>query len=202
MDQDGLVYVVDDDPGVLEAIMVLLSTAGYRNEGFASAEEFFAGHREPMNACLLLDIMMPGMDGLEMQEELAVRGIDIPVIFITGHGNVSMAVQAMKRGAVDFLQKPFRDDVLIDSIRAALDDQHEKLDKLADIRRKTQLIETLTPREKEVFMLLADGAANKVIARELGISVRTTEVHRAHIMRKLEATSLSQIVRIAVAQEN
>ncbi len=202
MRQDGLVYVVDDDPGVLEAIMVLLSTAGYRNEGFASADDFFAGYREPINACLLLDIMMPGMDGMEMQKELAERGIDIPVIFITGHGNVSMAVQAMKRGAVDFLQKPFRDDVLIDSIGTALANQHEKLDKLADTRRKTKLIETLTPREKEVFTLLADGAANKVIARELGISVRTTEVHRAHIMRKLEATSLSQIVRIAVAQEN
>ncbi len=202
MAEDRKVYVVDDDASVLESLTVLLSTLGFKATGFGSADAFLNEYRPNDNACLLLDIMMPGMDGLAMQQELAARKINIPVIFITGHGNVKMSVNAMKAGAFDFLEKPFRDDVLIASIEGALAQQDEKLRKLADIQCKTQAVETLTPREKEVFTLLADGAANKVVARKLGISVRTTEVHRAHIMRKLKADSLSQLVRIAMAQEN
>ena len=201
MAEDRKVYVVDDDASVLESLTVLLSTLGFKATGFGSAAAFLNEYRPNGNACLLLDIMMPGMDGLAMQQELAARKINIPVIFITGHGNVKISVNAMKAGAFDFLEKPFRDDVLIASIEGALAQQEEKLRKFADIQCKIEAVETLTPREKDVFTLLADGAANKVVARKLGISVRTTEVHRAHIMRKLEADSLSQLVRIAMAQE-
>ena len=195
--EQGVVYVVDDDRAVRDSLNMLLRSAGIVSEAFESAAAFLAGLRADRIGCLVADIRMPGMSGLELQQELNARKVEIPIVFITGHGDVPMAVNAMKAGAVDFLTKPFRNRDLLDRIEAALGSaragfrDHEKL---RDTRARYA---TLTPREVEVMGLVVSGLANKVIAMDLGVSQRTVELHRARVMQKMGVRSLAELVRLA-----
>ncbi len=196
-----IVFVVDDDEAVRNSLKLLLKSAGLISLAHASATDFLAVYDEDQPGCLVLDIRMPEMNGLELQDELNRRGAMIPVIFITGHGDVPMAVESMRRGALDFLQKPFRDEDLIDRVRKAL---------LLDKSNRLQLgarnaircrLAALTPREMQVLQLLTFGKSNKQIAGDLGVSQRTIEIHRAHLMHKTEATSVAQLVRMVLAAD-
>jgi two-component system, LuxR family, response regulator FixJ len=191
-----LVYIVDDDDSMREAIELLLRTVGYQTVPFGRASEFLAKYDPDQHAVLVLDVRMPEMSGLEVQQQLNRVGAMLPVIFITGHGDIPMAVQAMKDGAFDFLTKPFRDQDLIDRINNALKQDKEiraELDKHADLRRRA---ESLTAREREVMALVVDGKANKVIAIDLGLSERTVEIHRANVMEKMGARSIAHLVKM------
>ena len=197
-EKPSTVYIVDDDSGVRSSIRMLLKSIGIAATSLASAQEFLDAFDASQPGCLVLDIRMPGMSGMELQQQLSLRGAIIPVIFITGHGDVPMAVEAMQHGAFDFLQKPFRDQDLIDRIQKALVRDRESraaLQKHSQIREK---LEALTPREKDVLKLLIKGQQNKVMAAELGLSQRTVEIHRAHIMDKTGANSLAQLVRMVL----
>ena len=197
-----LVLVVDDDEAVRGSLKLLLKSAGLAARAYASATEFLAAHDDDQPGCLVLDIRMPGMSGLELQDELNRRGAIIPVIFVTGHGDVPMAVEAMRRGAMDFLQKPFRDEDLIDRINKALArdrDNRAQLEAHDAIRTR---LSRLTPREMQVLRLLTLGKSNKQMAGDLGVSQRTVEIHRAHLMRKTEATSVAQLVRMVLIAES
>ncbi|HXV40433.1 MAG TPA: response regulator transcription factor [Steroidobacteraceae bacterium] len=190
------VFVVDDDEGVRSALALLLKSMGQPAATYASAADFLADYEPERPGCALLDVRMPGMSGLELQDELNRRGVVLPVIFITGHGDVPMAVEAMQRGAFDFLQKPFGDDDLAVRIRRALARDRELR---AAIGEKSQIrarLARLTPRERQVLELVAAGKPNKVMAAELGVSQRTVEIHRAHVMKKMGASSLAQLVRM------
>jgi two-component system, LuxR family, response regulator FixJ len=190
------IYIVDDDEGVRNSLRFLLKSVGLASRTLASAAEFLASYKPDQPGCLVLDVRMPGMSGLDLQRQLNLRGATIPVIFITGHGDVPMAVEAMQHGAFDFLQKPFRDQDLIDRIQRALDrDQRIRADLAQHAAIRTRL-ETLTPREREVLHLMIRGKANKVMAGDLGVSQRTVEIHRARIMEKTAADSLAQLVRM------
>ncbi|MDQ2639620.1 MAG: response regulator transcription factor [Pseudomonadota bacterium] len=197
-DKPATVFVVDDDAGVRSSIRLLLKSAGIPATPMGSAQEFLAAFDPAQPGCLVLDIRMPGMSGLELQQELNRRGAMLPVLFITGHGDVPMAVEAMQHGAFDFLQKPFRDQDLIDRIqKALLRDQDDR----AALREHNQIRErlaSLTMRERQVLDLLTQGKQNKVMAAELGISQRTVEIHRSHVMEKLGASSVAQLVRMAL----
>jgi two-component system response regulator FixJ len=191
-----VVYIVDDDDGMRRALTVLMTTVGYQPAAFARPAEFLAKYDPNQAGCLVLDVRMPEMSGLEVQQQLNRTGALIPVILITGHGDIPMAVQAMKDGAFDFLQKPFRDQDLLDRINAALkqDAQNrESVDRLADLRQRA---ESLTPREREVMAHVVDGKANKVIAIDLGLSERTVEIHRANVMEKMAARSVAHLVKM------
>jgi FixJ family two-component response regulator len=191
-----LVYIVDDDDGMRRALTVLITTIGYQPVAFAKPTEFLAKYDAGQPACLVLDVRMPEMSGLEVQQQLNKTGSMLPVILISGHGDIPMAVQAMKDGAFDFLQKPFRDQELIDRINGALklDAQNrESVDRLADLKARE---ESLTPREREVLALVVDGKANKVIAIDLGLSERTVEIHRANVMEKMGARSVAHLVKM------
>jgi two-component system, LuxR family, response regulator FixJ len=199
MTADRLVYLVDDDDAIRRSAGFMLKTSGYKVESFVSGVAFLKEARHAEAGCVLLDVRMPEMDGLAVQKELKARGIDLPVIVMTGHGDVSVAVEAMKAGAVDFIEKPFEKAVLI----AALDDGFGRIDQSA---RRTQRaeqaairLEALTPRERDVLRGLVDGLPNKTIGYDLGISPRTVEIHRAHLMTKLNVRSLSEALRIAFA---
>jgi two-component system response regulator FixJ len=197
----SLVLVVDDDEAVRGSLKLLLKSAGLTARAYPSAAEFLAAHDDGQPGCLLLDVRMPGMSGLELQDELNRRGAIIPVIFITGHGDVPMAVEAMRRGAMDFLQKPFRDEDLIDRVNRALArdrDNRAQLEARDAIRGR---MARLTPRESQVLRLLATGKSNKQMAGNLGVSQRTVEIHRAHLMHKTEATSVAQLVRMLLVAE-
>jgi FixJ family two-component response regulator len=190
------VFVVDDDEGVRDSLGFLLKSVGLATRTLASAAEFLAGYDVNQPGCLVLDVRMPAMSGLELQQQLNVRGAMIPVIFITGHGDIPMAVEAMQHGAFDFLQKPFRDQDLIDRLQKALaKDAHirTELKQLDQIRSR---FDTLTPREHEVLSLMVRGLANKIMAAELEVSQRTVEIHRARVMEKTEAGSLAHLVRM------
>jgi FixJ family two-component response regulator len=190
------VYIVDDDPAIRIAMQALLESVNIEHEIFASADEFLQDEGNHRSGCLVLDIRMPGLGGLELQDELISRGGTLPIIFITGHGDVPMAVDAMQKGAVDFIQKPFRDQELLDRIREALSTDKQRRE---EIDRQTEVIgrlERLTNREKEVFDLVVTGKPNKVIAYELDVSQRTVEIHRARVMEKMEARSLADLVRM------
>jgi two-component system, LuxR family, response regulator FixJ len=194
-----IVYVVDDDDNMRRAVTTLIKTIGYSPVAFSAAREFLAAYDENQAGCLLLDVRMPGMSGLELQQELGRKGSILPIIFMTGHGDVPMAVQAMKEGAFDFLQKPFRDQDLIDCLNRALKADAENraaLEKHADIKHRFQ---SLTPREAEVMEMLVDGRANKVIAIDLGLSERTVEIHRANVMEKMGVRSVAHLVRMKLA---
>lgn len=193
------VFVVDDDDGMRRALSLLLNTVGYRTAAFASPKEFLDKFKVDTAGCLVLDIRMPGMSGLELQQHLNRMGSMLPVIFITGHGDVPMAVQAMKEGAAEFVQKPFRDQDLLDRINHALQQDKENRTTLARRADVFHRIDSLTPREKQVMALVVDGAANKVIAIDLGLSERTVEIHRAKVMEKMGARSVAHLVKLQMS---
>ena len=190
------VFVVDDDEGVRDSLRFLLKSVGLTARTLGSAAEFLAGYDPQQTGCLVLDVRMPATSGLELQQQLNVRGAMIPVIFITGHGDIPMAVEAMQHGAFDFLQKPFRDQDLIDRIQKAL---AKDAANRAAIKQHDEIrarFASLTPREHEVMVLMARGMPNKLMAAELGVSQRTVEIHRARVMEKSGAGSLAHLVRM------
>ena len=194
--QASIVFVVDDDVSVRESLELLLRTAGWQHETFASAQEFLSRPRATVPCCLVLDVTMPGLNGLELQQRLAER-TDMPIIFITGHGDVPMTVQAMKAGAVEFLTKPFKDDVLLDAIRGAIERSRAALLLDSETRALKSCYESLTPREREVMALVVSGLLNKQVGGELGISEITVKAHRGQVMRKMKADSLPDLVTMA-----
>jgi two-component system response regulator FixJ len=195
------VFVVDDDESVRGSLRFLLRSAALESRAFASAAEFLAAYDPAQPGCLVLDVRMPGMSGLELQQELNLRGAIIPVIFITGHGDIPMAVEAMQHGAHDFLQKPFRDEDLIERVRRALDKDAKARASLEEHKAIRARLESLTPREREVLALMASGKPNKIMAHELGVSQRTVEIHRARVMEKSGASSLAELVRMVMDVE-
>ena len=200
-EQPPTVFVVDDDEAVRNSLRFLLKSVGLATRTLASAAEFLETYSPSQPGCLVLDVRMPGMSGLELQQQLNVRGAVIPVIFITGHGDIPMAVEAMQHGAFDFLQKPFRDQDLIDRIQRALAKDARNRSSLKELDRIRQRFDSLTPREREVLTLMTRGKANKVMAAELGLSQRTVEIHRARVMEKSGAASLAQLVRMVMDLE-
>jgi len=190
------VYVVDDDDGMRRALGALLSTVGYKTALFSRPSEFLADFKPDSAGCLVLDIRMPEMSGLELQQQLNRTGAMLPVIFITGHGDVPMAVQAIKDGAFQFIQKPFRDQDLLDHINHALQQDAENRKDLARRAEVLRRLETLTPRERQVMELVVEGEANKVMAIDLGLSERTVEIHRAKVMEKMGARSVAHLVKM------
>jgi len=182
--QSPTVFIVDDDAAIRFAMQALMDSVNLNHEIFASADEFLDKIGDQRPGCLVLDIRMPGLGGLELQEKLIKRGNTLPIIFITGHGDVPMAVEAMQKGAVDFIQKPFRDQELLDRIREALTTDEERREEQQHHAEVAGRLERLTNREREVFDLVVTGKPNKVIAYELGVSQRTVEIHRARVMRR------------------
>jgi two-component system response regulator FixJ len=192
------VYIVDDDDAIRSALRLLLKSVGLAAATVASAQEFLATYDPQQPGCLILDVRMPGMSGLELQQQLNLRGAIIPVIFITGHGDVPMAVEAMQQGAFDFLQKPFRDQDLIERIQRALAKDQTGRAELQERGRIQERLESLTAREREVLELVTSGKPNKIMAADLGVSQRTVEIHRARVMEKMGASSLAQLVRMVL----
>lgn len=192
------VFIVDDDEAVRDSMSMLLDTIDLPHRCFASAGEFLDFYDGTQRGCLVLDIRMPGMSGLELQQRLSSTNALLPIIFITGHGDIPMAVEAMRQGALDFMRKPFREQDLLDRIRQALEHEAGTRDILLDRAKIRERIATLTAREHEVFERVAKGQANKFIASDLGISERTVEVHRAQVMKKLEVRTLAQLVKAKI----
>ena len=197
-EKPATVFVVDDDEAVRTSLRLLLKSVGLPVETFASAQEFLDQFDPDRAGCLVLDIRMPGMSGLELQQHLNDRHSIMPVVFITGHGDVPMAVEAMQAGAVDFIQKPFRDQDLIDRINRALEKDREMRSELRERDEIRRRMSQLTPREREVLELVTQGKANKVIAGDLNVSQRTVEIHRARVMEKMGANSLAHLVRMVI----
>jgi FixJ family two-component response regulator len=195
-DPPPIVYVVDDDPSVRRAIKRLVESVGLHVELFSSAQEFLQAKRPDAPACLVLDIRLPGISGLEFQRELAEADVNIPVVFITGHGDIPMAVRAMKAGAVEFLPKPFRDQDLLDAIQMALDRDRTRRQHEAEVAGLRERFDSLTPREREILPLLISGLLNKQIAAEIGSSEAAVKVHRSQLTRKMGAESLADLVRM------
>jgi len=191
------IFIVDDDPSVRESTELMLKSVGFHVKTFVSAQEFLKANLQEGPGCLILDVRMPGMSGLDLQEKLVSAKTPLPVIFITGHGTVPMSVRAMKAGAVDFLQKPFEEQDLLDAINRAITQQRERKSKRDEADQLQQHLKALTPREYEVFSLLVTGMSNKEIAHKLGTSERTVKAHRAQIMEKMNAGSLADLVRFA-----
>jgi FixJ family two-component response regulator len=201
MDKQETVFVVDDDEGIREGLGLLLDTVGQPYELYSSAIEFLEAYDPSKGGCLVLDIRMPRMSGLDLQEKLNEQGSLLPIIFITGHGDIQMAVEAMRRGALDFIRKPFREQDLLDRINEAMDFDAGKRKNMAERQQLLDKVATLSEREREVFHRVADGEMNKVIAMDLGISARTVEVHRSRVMTKLGVRTLAQLVRIKIEAE-
>jgi FixJ family two-component response regulator len=192
------VFVVDDDRAMRESLSWLLDSVGLHVRSYATAADFLADYDPAQPGCLVLDVRMPGMSGLDLQAELARRGVELPTIVITGHAEVSMAVRAVKSGAIDFIEKPFSDQLLLDRVRQALEmdrQAREVRSRREDARRR---LATLTAREREVLNLVVAGRANKEIASELGVSPKTVEVHRAHVMSKMCVDSLAELIRVTL----
>lgn len=196
-DRSATVFVIDDDASVREAIDSLIRSVGINVRTFASAQEFMTSKRPDAPACLVLDVRMPGLSGLDLQRELANAGIRIPVIFITGHGDIPMSVRAMKAGAVEFLTKPFRDQDLLDAISQAIERDRAERVQFAEVVELQRRFEELTPREREVMEQVVAGLLNKQIANRLNISEVTVKLHRHQVMEKMKAQSLAELVRMA-----
>ena len=198
-EKNQTVYVVEDDEAVRDSLQLMLRSAGLNVATYSNANDFLNEWTETMAGCIVLDIRMPGMDGMELQKHLNERHSLLPIIFVTGHGDVPLAVEAMKHGAVEFIQKPYREEDLLDKIQEALKkdaEQRESLNRRQDIVRR---IETLTPREREIMDRMIAGQANKVIAIELDISQRTVEIHRSRVMHKMGTHSLAHLVRMVLS---
>jgi FixJ family two-component response regulator len=195
-DTDAIVFVVDDDPSIREAIKSLVGLAGLRVESFGTAQEFLQNERPDLPGCVVLDVELPGLSGLDLQRELAAHGIKIPIIFITGYGDIPMSVRAMKAGATEFLTKPFRDQDLLDAIQQALERDRVARQHSKEIGQLRERFDTLTSREREVMSLVAAGWLNKQIGFELGISEITVKIHRGRVMNKMGAQSVAELVRM------
>ncbi|MDH5786421.1 MAG: response regulator transcription factor [Chromatiales bacterium] len=198
MSNTATVFIVDDDEAVRNSLSFLMQSVGLQTESFESASHFLDASPAGRAGCLLLDIRMPGMSGLELQGELEERDIQLPVIFISGHADVPMAVRALKSGAFDFIEKPFNDQLLLDCVQRAIESDRQQRASGAQLDEWRDRLATLTPREREVMELVVEGAANKVISSTLGVSLKTVEAHRARVMEKLKADSLSHLVRMNV----
>lgn len=192
-----IVFIVDDDAAVRDAVKNLLESVGMRVATFGSTADFLARTLVDDPSCLILDVRLPGVSGLEFQRQINASGLEIPIIFITGHGDIPITVEAMKAGAVDFLTKPFRDQELLDAIHRAVERDCRRREQAAEISELRERYEELTPREREVMALVTQGLLNKQIAAELGMSETTVKIHRGQVMRKMEADSLADLVRMA-----
>jgi FixJ family two-component response regulator len=194
---EAIVFVVDDDPSMRKALTNLFRSVGLRAEVFGSAREWLESELPEVASCLVLDIRLPGPSGLDFQAELAKTNIQIPIIFMTGHGDIPMTVKAMKAGAVDFLTKPFRDQDMLDAVAVAIERDRTRRKEEKIVAELRSVFETLTPRERDVLALVASGLMNKQIAAEIGLAEITVKIHRGHLMRKMGARSLADLVRMA-----
>ena len=199
---EPLIYVVDDDAAVRDSLALLLRAVGLTGQAFSSAAEFLQNYDPEQHGCLVADIRMPGMSGLDLQDELNRLGAHIPLIFITGHGDVPMAVDAMKSGALDFIEKPFRDQELLDRVNQAVSWDKERRTRNLETLAIRERLAALTPRETEVMERVVQGQANKVIAMDLGVSQRTVEIHRARVMEKMEVRSVAKLVHAVEAAKS
>jgi len=198
---ENIVFLVDDDDAVRDSVSLLMRSAGLRTREFASAAEFLDAYDGKQAGCLLLDVRMPAMSGLELQKELSRRGYALPIVFISAHGDIPMAVEALRRGAVDFVPKPFDDQELLAKVKLALAAGEQRQMEEAERHEVRRRSESLTAREREVMSQVVQGKANKVIASDLGVSQRTVEIHRARVMEKMQAASLAQLVRMVLIAE-